>query len=159
MAVFQDLESRAEFFNAACELAYSASLNLDILTYVFEREIYGHSDFVQAVQSLATRHKKAQIRILIHTPDWASRSGHRLVELARRLSSYIEFREINEQDKQTTCEVLIADGRTLLLRDSPDVVEARYYPDNARQAGLWQRRFNGLWAGGGAIQGLRQLNT
>jgi hypothetical protein len=159
MADHRDLKSRTEFFEACCELAGSARLNLDILTYAFERELYGHSDFVQAVQTLATRHKKARIRILIHSPDWASRSGHRLVELSRRLSSYIQLLGLHEQDKQLTSEVLIADGKSLLLRESPDVVDARYYPEDARQAGFWQRRFEGLWAGGEPLPGLRQINT
>lgn len=159
MTNYRDLKSRTEFFDACCELAGSAKLNLDILTYAFERELYGHGDFVQAVQSLATRHKKARIRILIHSPDWASRSGHRLVELSRRLSSYIQLLGLHEQDQQLTSEVLIADGRSLILRESPDVIDARYYTEDVRQAGLWLRRFEGLWAGGEPIPGLRQLNT
>jgi hypothetical protein len=155
----RDLATRVEFRDAACELARSARLQLNILTYEFEREIYGHPDFVQAVQALATHHSRARARILIHSPEWASRSGHRLVELARRLSSFIELRGMNEQDRELTSEVLIADGESLLLRDSPDVVHARYFPDDPRQAAGWLRRFEGLWAGGEIVQALRQLNT
>lgn len=153
------LDTQTEFRDAACTLARDARLQLSILTYAFEREIYGHTDFVQAVQSLTTRHRRARVRILIHSPEWASRSGHRLVELARRLSSFIELREMNEQDKQLTSEVLIVDEKALLLRESPDVIQARLYPDDSRLAGGWQRRFEGLWNGGEIVQGLRQLNT
>lgn len=159
MAGFRDLTTRAEFRDAAAELAQSATLHLDILTFAFEREVYGHTEFVQAVQALATAHRLARIRVLVHSPEWASRSGHRLVELARRLTSFIELRELHEQDKQLTSDVLVADGKALLLRESPDVVAARFYPDDARQAGLWSRRFEGLWAGGEPVQALRQLHT
>lgn len=155
----RDLGTRIEFRDAACELARSASLHLNILSYAFEREIYGYSDFVQAVQALATRHRMARIRILIHSPEWASRSGHRLVELARRLSSFVELRELHEQDKQLTSEVLIADEKALLYRESPDTMRARYYANAPRDAKSWLRRFEGLWAGGEPVQGLRQLNT
>jgi hypothetical protein len=157
--VAKGLSTRVEFRDAASELARRARLQLNILSYALEREIYGHSDFVQAVQALATHHARAKVRILIHSPEWASRSGHRLVELARRLSSFIELREMNEQDKQLTSEILIADEKSLLLRESPDVTQARYFPDDPRQAGYWLRRFEGLWAGGEAVQALRQLNT
>ncbi len=156
---FRELSTHVEFRDAACELAQSARLQLNILSYAFEREIYGHSDFVRAVQALATHHARARVRILIHSPEWASRSGHRLVELARRLSSFIELRELHEQDKQQTGEILIADEKALLVRESPDVMQSRYYPEDARQAGYWLRRFEGLWAGAEPVQGLRQLNT
>lgn len=155
----RELGTQVEFRDAACELARNARLQLNILTYAFEREIYGHSDFTRAVQQLCTGHSRARVRVLIHSPEWASRSGHRLVELARRLSSFIELREMNDQDKELTSEVLIADEQSLLLRDSPDVVQARYYPDDMRLAGGWLKRFEGLWNGGEAVQALRQLNT
>ncbi|HXG27459.1 MAG TPA: hypothetical protein VNJ47_01250 [Nevskiales bacterium] len=155
----RELNSHIEFREAACALVRGARLQLNILTYAFEREIYGHPDFVQAVQKLATQHARARVRILIHSPDWASRSGHRLVELARRLSSFIELRELNEQDKQLTGEVLIADENALLYRESPDTMQARYFPDDPRQASPWLRRFEGLWTGGEIVQGLRRLNT
>jgi hypothetical protein len=157
--VARQLGTRVEFRDAACELARSARLHLNILSYAFEREIYGHPDFVRAVQALATHHRMARVRILIHSPEWASRSGHRMVELARRLSSFIELREMNEQDKQLTSEVLIADERALLFRESPDDLIARYLPEAPQEARPWLRRFEGLWAGGELVQGLRQLNT
>lgn len=153
------LSTRAEFRDAACELARTARLHLNILTYVFERETYGHPDFVQAVQALAANNKMARIRILIHSPEWASRTGHRLVELSRRLSSFVELRELHEQDKQLTSEILLADERALLVRESHDDVTARYQPDAPQATRTWLRRFEGLWAGGEPVQGLRQLNT
>lgn len=155
----RELSTQAEFRDAACELVSNARLQLNILTYAFEREIYGHTDFTQAVQALCTHHARAKVRILIHSPEWASRSGHRLVELARRLSSFIEMREMNPQDKDLTSEVLVADEQALLLRESPDTLTSRFYPDDMRQAGSWLRRYEGLWNGGQTVQALRQLNT
>lgn len=153
------LNTRAEFRDAACELAQIARLQLNILTYAFEREVYGHPDFVRVVQTLATQNKMARIRILIHSPEWAGRTGHRLVELSRRLTSFIELRELNEQDKQLTSEVLIADERAVLFRESVDDANARFQADAPQSARPWLRRFGGLWAGAEPVQGLRQLNT
>lgn len=155
----QILESRAEFRNAAIALARSARLHLNILSHAFEREIYGSPEFVGAVQVLATRHRMARIRILIHSPEWASRSGHRLVELSRRLSSFIELRALHEQDKQLVNEFLIADEAALVLRERPDDLFSRYLPDSPQEARLWLRRFGSLWNGGEPVQALRQLNT
>ncbi len=159
MAETRELSTRAEFRDTATELARSASREIALLTYAFEREIYGHPDFVEAIQSLATRHRMARIRILIHSPEMASRSGHRLVELARRLTSFMEIRELHEQDKQLTSEVVIADESGLLYRESPDTLVARYQPNAPQEARAWLRRFDGLWAGGAAVQALRRLHT
>lgn len=155
----RDLKTRVEFRDAAAALANSATLHLNVLSHVLEREVYGTPDFVAAVQALATRHRMARIRILIHSPEWASRSGHRLVELSRRLTSFIELRELHEQDKQLVSEVLIADENALLYRESPDDLAARYWTDSPHEARPWLRRFEGLWNGGEPVQALRQLNT
>lgn len=159
MAETRELSTRTEFRDAATELARTAEREIALLTYAFEREVYGHPDFVEAMQSLATRHRMARIRILVHSPEWASRSGHRMVELARRLTSFIEIRELHEQDKQLTSEVMIADESGLLYRESPDTLVARFHPSAAQDARAWLRRFDGLWAGGAPVQALRRLNT
>lgn len=159
MTEARDLKTRTEFRDAATELARASARQIALLTYAFEREVYGSPDFVGSVQSLATRHRMARIRILIHSPEWASRSGHRLVELARRLTSFIEIRELHEQDKQLTSEVMVVDESGLLYRDSPDTLVARYQPSAPQEARAWLRRFDGLWAGGTAVQALRRLNT
>lgn len=155
----RELRTRVEFRDAIVELANSATLHLSIVSHVFEREVYGTPEFVAAVQALATRHRMARIRILIHSPEWAARSGHRLVELSRRLTSFIELRQLHEQDKQLVGEVLIADEKALLYRESPDDLAARYWPDSPHEARPWLRRFEGLWNGGEPVQALRQLNT
>lgn len=151
------IEGREAFHEAACKLAQSARLHLAILSNVLEREIYGESDFIQAVQHLATRHRYAKVRILVHTPEWASRSGHRLIELARRLDSFIEIRQLAEQDKEVLNEVLIADEEQLLLRESPTHLSAQYFPASPGEARAWRHRYDRLWAVAEQVPGFRRL--
>ena len=134
-------------------------MKLAILSHTLEREIYGDTAFVDAVQKLATQHGKSQIRVLIHSPEWASRSGHRLVELGRRLTTFIEFRELHEQHKDVANELLIADENAVLLRDSPDTTEAQYHPAHPALARQWLRRYDEWWTMAQAVPGLRRLNT
>jgi hypothetical protein len=153
------VSGHAEFKTAAIELAQSARLGLTILSYDLGRDLYGDSAFVAAVRNLATRHKHAQVRILVHSPEWVRRSGHRLVELMRRLTTFVAMRELPEDKKEIRNELLIADERALLLRESPDDHEAQYYNDSPQLARQWLHRFDQWWESAEPAPGLRQLHT
>jgi hypothetical protein len=55
-------------------------------------------------------------------------------------------------------EYLIADGRLLLYRESPQQLEALYYGDAPHVARLKARDFEILWQESSAAQELRRLN-
>jgi hypothetical protein len=152
------VSGRAEFREKACELARAARMSLVILSHNLEREVYGESDFADAVRGLAVRHQHARIRILVHSPEWASRSGHRLVELMRQLTTFIEIRELAEEDRDIVTELILADEKGVLVRESPQHLEAVYRPDAPQHARQWLHKFEELWQRAQPAQGLRRLH-
>jgi hypothetical protein len=153
------VSGREEFRDAAIELAKSARLTITILSHQLERELYGDVAFVDALRALATRHRNAQIRILVHSPEWAGRSGHRLVELMRKLTTFIAIRELPEDKKEVTNELLIADERAVLVRESPDHHLAHYHAAAPQLARQWLHQFNQWWETAEPAPGMRQLHT
>lgn len=63
-----------------------------LLTRDLDRTLYDQSPFLDALKELALRGRTSQIRILLQDHEPAVQRGHRLLELARRLTSKIEIR-------------------------------------------------------------------
>ena len=80
-------------FRLACEcLAQQARRHLDIFTHDLDAPLYDQKPFLDALKDLVTTSRHAQVRILLQDNNRAQKEGHRLIELARRLTSAVEIR-------------------------------------------------------------------
>ncbi|MGB5339475.1 MAG: hypothetical protein WBO06_10315 [Gammaproteobacteria bacterium] len=86
------LETRADVRTTACTLAGQAQKELLLHTEDLEPDIYDQQPFLDAVSNLARQHRDARFWILIQDGRRAVQEQHRLIELARRLSSHVQFR-------------------------------------------------------------------
>ena len=134
-----------EFLTRLVEMTRSARMHISLLSQTLDRRIYGNEDFLTPLQSFLLQHERARLRVLVRTPEAAMRSGHRLVELGRKLSSRVEFREIQPEHRVIEREYVIVDERSLLLRESPQELDARYYSDAPMLAREQLREFENLW--------------
>jgi hypothetical protein len=141
------LASRADNQRVAAALVAEARRSLEVFSRDLEAEIYDQPDFLEGVRALALRSPKVCIRILLQDPARVVRDGHRLVELARRLSSFIEIRRPSHDYRDYNEAFLIADGSGLLHRRLADRYEGEAsfkHPLRARELRnffdeVWQR--------------------
>jgi len=110
------LERIAENRNAALAIAQQSSRTLHIVSYDLDPVIYNHADFIAAVRRIAISSKHSKISILIKDTHKVINQGHRLIELARQLSSFIEIRKINPRARETNAAYLIGDETALVYR-------------------------------------------
>ncbi|PLY16779.1 MAG: acyltransferase [Sedimenticola sp.] len=73
-------------------LAQQSRRSLAIFTYDLDPYVYDQADFLDAVKQLAIASQLSKIRVLLQNNDRVQKQGHRLLEMARRLSSKIEIR-------------------------------------------------------------------
>lgn len=139
------LQSRHENTAAALELAQQAKRTLAILTQDLEPALYNTREFAEAVQQLALRSRYSKIRILVMDPTRAIHDGHRLIELARKLSSFIQIRRLGEDDRQIMEAWLISDETGLLFRPIAERYEGFYDYNDPAQAREKLRGFNEVW--------------
>ena len=72
---------------------------------------------LDAIKRIALSGRRARVRILVQEPRKPLADGHRLIALAQRLPSLIEFRTPqDEQDRQYASAFLINDRRGYLFR-------------------------------------------
>ena len=111
----------------------------------FEPWLYNHSSVEQACLDFLRKHPRNRLRILLNDPSRAVRQGHRLLELARKLSSNMHIRKCHPEYPQLSGAFLLVDSCAMILRPKPDrsTGEALYRePVRARQL---QRQFDLAW--------------
>jgi hypothetical protein len=141
------LESRADNQRLAAALVAQAVRTLEIFSRDLEAEIYEQPDFLEGIKALALRSQHVRIRILLQDPSRVVRDGHRLVEMARRLSSFIEIRRPGHDHRDCNEAFMIVDNTALLHRRLGDRYEGHAcfkQPLRARELGnffeeVWQR--------------------
>lgn len=143
--VIELASGQAEFLLRASQLVTTAKLDITLFSQGLDRRTYSSEDFIAPLQTFLLSHQRARLRVLVHTPALAMRTGHRLIELGRRLSSRVEFRELLPERKLIRKEFLIADEASMLLRESDDQLEARYYPHAPLLARDQRREFDTWW--------------
>jgi hypothetical protein len=139
------------------DLVAAARNELAILSYRLEPALYGAESVVEAMRAFALRHERVRVRILVNQPDLAMRRAHRLVELARKLPSRFEFRELSEEQRGIVDDCVIVDVAQVWRRESVDHFESRLFRNAPLEAQLQLRRFDPLWEQSPPAQALREL--
>lgn len=152
------LEGHAPFLAQAVRMVAEARLELALMSQELEVRTWCSEAFVDALRAFVLQHERTRVRVLIAHPRQAIAGGSRLVELGRRLSSFVEFRELAPERRQFIREeYLIADGRAMLYRETPADLESRYFGATPQAARLKLQDFDILWNESTTAQELRDL--
>jgi hypothetical protein len=117
-----EVERQAEASAVAHALAAQAQRTLLLHTEDLEPAIYDDSVFLDDLSRLVRNHSQSRIWILINDARKVVQHGHRLIEIARRLSSAIQLRRPAQQYRNYHESFLLADGCGYLHRP----IAARY---------------------------------
>lgn len=139
------ITGKKEFASAALDVISSARLQLSLMSVSLEKDVFGTQSFVSPLRDFILEHRRAKLRVLLHDPKNAVRNCIRLVELGRALSSRIEFRQVSDEGRKLQEEYFIADECTVLHRNAPDALEARFYPNAPMVARSQLKAFETIW--------------
>jgi len=152
------LEGRAAFAARALQLVRAARHELLLRSDALERGVYGGEEFAEAVKGFLLGSERARLSVLVRQPQEAARNAPRLVELGRRLSSRIEFREPTpEQGELDPVEWLLADRRMLLERLSPEALQSQFWTEEPRRGKTRGDDYDQLWNEAQPAQDMRGL--
>jgi phenylalanyl-tRNA synthetase beta subunit len=130
---------------AAIRLVSQGGRSLDIFSRDLEARVYDNMEFADAVRSLAIKTRDLHVRILVIDPDFIIKHGHRLVELARRLTSHMEIRKVHEDYCNNPESYLVVDSRGLLHRKLASRYEAVANFNNPMTATELRHHFTEMW--------------
>ncbi len=140
------LDDSASCRAAAAALAAQARRGLALWTRDLDPALYDQIPFLEAVRRLVLEHRHARVRAIVYDARGVMQRGHRLVELARQLPSYVELRTPPLEDYAEYPEAfLVADGRGVLRRPFADRWEATVSFDAPVAARELLRFFDEAW--------------
>lgn len=153
-----ELERSDEVREACVSLARQARRTLDLVSRHLDPGLFDNDEFAGAVRELIVNSRRAQMRILVLDAAPVVARGHRLVELAQRLSSYISIRVPAPEHKDFNEAWLVADATGFLHRRFSDRFEAAANFDDRRHATALVNRFDEIWQRAQPDANLRRLH-
>lgn len=129
----------------ALALLQQARHSLCLYSPDFEPWLYSHSSVQEACSRFLLANPKNHLRILLRDVSRPVKQGHRLLNLARRLTSNLHIRKLNPDLPSEEAAYLLADGHGLLLRPQVEqYADYALYNDPGRVR-LRQAQFDQAW--------------
>ncbi|QGU34037.1 hypothetical protein E6P07_11815 [Thermochromatium tepidum ATCC 43061] len=141
----------------SADMAAQARRELLIHDPRLEAALYDQIPFLEAVRRLALARPGFCVRVLLFDPRAATQVGHRLIELARRLTSRVTIRRVADEDQERLDAFLIVDETGYVHRPLAERMEAIADYANPRDARRMRQDFERLWERGSVDAELRQL--
>ncbi len=140
-----ELDNSADVSAVAENLACQASRSLLLHTENLEAVVYDRPGFLDAVSRLARSHARVRIWILLQDSHEALRSGHRLIELSRRLNTAVQIRRPSQEYRHFHESLLLADGSGYLHRRNPNRYEGVANFSDPGKVAEWKKYFMEIW--------------
>lgn len=152
------LRSRDDNREAVLRMVQQGHRSLQLFSPNLDPRIFNTPEFIDAVKQLALANPRSKVYILILDPSEVVTRGHRIVELARRLSSHIFIHRADEEDKDRIDSFMIVDEVGLIRRAHNDRFEGAAEFNNPGEARLLIKTFNELWERSQPEPELRRLH-
>lgn len=142
----------------ATYLVQQTRRTLDLASQLLDPAIFNTPEFIEAMRQLVVKNSKPKVRILVHDPATIVKLGHRLVDLASRLSSFIEIRKAGPEHKDYNECLLVADQTAFLHRIDGSRFEATANFNDRRQAKYYLDGFDVMWDASVPDPNLRRIS-
>jgi hypothetical protein len=145
--------------NAAIALLAQSKREILIVTPDLEHARFDNDEFINALSAFSRSSRYTVTRLLIANPSMAVTEGHRLVKLARKLSSLIDIRQLHDDDIDVSQPQawIVADDIGLLRCTNRDPWQGSLLPKGTPYAQQARTRFMEWWERGAEIQDFREL--
>lgn len=129
----------------ALALLQQAHNSLCLYTPDLESWLYNHGSVQDACTRFLLANPKNRLRILLRDVSRPVKLGHRLLNLAQRITSNLHIRRLNPDHPSEEIAYLLADTRGLLLRPHPDDYAGYALYNDPGRVRLQQAQFDQAW--------------
>lgn len=114
------LDELEDFQKHALKAVSEGRRKVYILSTILDDSVYNTDEFRDALRDLVIQDRYCEARILVKDIKPVVEHGHRLLELARKLSSKVQMRKLNFVPRNSDQAYLIVDDTTLLYKHADD---------------------------------------
>ena len=131
---------------------------LSIFTQSLEHDLYDTDLFAENLSQMVRNYRYNRVRVLTIDFLKAEKEGHQLVDLSRRLPSYIQIRKVAREHNEIKDSYLIADEVGLIFRNNANDYKAIVGYSAPTYAQGKQQIFDEIWERGSEIKAFRNLS-
>lgn len=136
-----------EYRAAVAEIATRAQRSLAIYTPDLEPQLYDHDLFLEPMKRLVLARSHARVRVLISDPGRVTREGNRFLQMARRLNSYLDLRNVSPEFRGNPCAFIVADDRAIAYRQQASRWDGIVDFDDVNVVRRYMTYFDEAWVG------------
>jgi hypothetical protein len=140
------LSTLDEYRAAVVEITSRANRTLSIYTPNLEPLLYDQDCFLEPLKRLVLARSHARLRVLISDPARVAREGNRFMQMARRLTSYIDLRNVPPEFRNNPSAFIIADDRAIAYRQQATRWEGLVEFNDQQIVKRYLAYFDEVWA-------------
>jgi predicted GNAT family N-acyltransferase len=153
-----DLKGLEDNKQVAIHMARQGQRSLNLFTPNLDPRIFNNDEFIDAIKKVALHNPRSRVNILIIDPSEVVSRGHRIVELARKISSRIFIHRADEEDRDQMDTYMIVDDVGIIRRAHNDRFEGLAEFNNPGEARLLLKTFTDTWERSQPEPELRRLH-
>lgn len=153
-----DIDDRATLAAVCLSMVSQCTRRLTIVSRHLDPALYDNDAFVDAVKAVALGNRRAEIRLLVIDSRPLVSTGHRLLELANRLPSFITLRAPARQHRTFNEAILLADTCGYVHRQFSDRFEATASFNDKRVVAVLDDQIAEMWERGVPDTNFRRLH-
>jgi hypothetical protein len=139
------LRARDDIRDHVAVLIEGARREIIVFAPQLDAFLFSNPRVSRALASFAAAHRQNRARILVEDGVQAVRDNDRLVELSRRMSEFVEIRQVGEQHRGIRELFVVTDRANSLHEEDTTRMEAAVRMAERQTAGLLQQRFQEMW--------------
>jgi hypothetical protein len=151
------LDTADEHRLATQQMVEQCRRSVHIISRDLDPAVYDFPEFTEALTRALLEGRRMKVRVLVHDAQTIVRHGHRLLQVAARLSSFVEIRTPGPDHKDYNGGMFIGDVRGFVTRRTAEryIGEANF--NDARDASLLLDEFEEMWAKSAVDVNLRKF--
>lgn len=139
------IDELEDFTKHSVQVVEASRREVLLLSKTLDPAIYNNEPFYQSILDLARSDRNVQVRILVKDIQPVVEQGHRILNLARRLSSKVEIRKLLSRPQKDSITYLIGDRKHLLYMHEDLVYNGFANYEAAQESKSLADEFTYLW--------------
>lgn len=151
------VDSSAQALEASVALIAQGRRSIEIISRHLDPPIYDTAEFADALRRFVLDSRRARVNIIVMDSRPILATGHRLINLAQQLSSFIEIRNPAAKHVSYNCAFLLADRIGSVHRPLADRFDGTVNFGDRRVALELGETFDEMWTHAEPDPNLRRL--
>ena len=153
-----EVDLREDLRQLILSMSLQAQQRILIFSHDLDHHLFDTDELYEAIKTLAIASQRTYIHIIVQNAKPMTQKGHRLLGLARRISSHIKIKVTAKEHEDILESFIIFDDYAYIAQNNPELFKAHgnfYEPLKNRQL---NGQFDELWARGIIDSSLRRLS-